>query len=295
MFLKLLTLILIGLKVIEARTVLCDYREYHYGEISIKDPIRVIEDGYTCNGELSKVCGSSKEITSVSDNHKDGKSLKDVIALTFIDQNIAKLPKGLNSFFPRILGLDVKHSFLKTISSEDLQFPDLILLYLGYNQLTSLSADLFSNLPNLEFFGVDNNPIKSVGENLLSSAPKLRIIYFWNTTCFDRYPEGFKSGYQGPERITELENDLSQKCNEANLSINEDDQDDDMADIPGEEQLEYGDELDDEIGDAETSEECVTKFVMTPPVFPPRESPAEMEGDVDDTEKSSGDESEIIS
>lgn len=78
------------------------------------------------------------------------------------------MPKGIGKFFPGISGLSISQSKLKVIDKDDLQpFDRLVVLYLGNNDLESLSSDLFDYNPLLRDLFVYNK-LKSIGSNIFN-------------------------------------------------------------------------------------------------------------------------------
>lgn len=143
----------------------------------------LVVDEYSCDGMISRHCDKSHDIVAVSKNHLKGKTRKDVVMLFLSNQTLSKLPKNLDKFFPNLSALDARHMGLKEISSEDLNYPRLKVLYLGHNKLTTLSNDLFKNTPKLELFAFEYNEIKQIGGNTFNSLRHLKYLYPGHNVC----------------------------------------------------------------------------------------------------------------
>jgi hypothetical protein len=91
-------------------------------------------------------------------------------------------------FFPYIRAFQWFNSNLWLISAQDLrQFPNLILLSLSKNKITTLESDVFKFTPRLILINFDNNLLFHVGDDFLETVRYLSKAYFRSNPCFNDY------------------------------------------------------------------------------------------------------------
>lgn len=84
-------------------------------------------------------------------------------------------------------------------------FPRLDAVDFYDNSIESLPSDLFASNKKITFIYLSNNPIKSVGVDILSPLQKLKKVYFYSTACIDM------GAYSGDE-IDDLQAELNSQC-----------------------------------------------------------------------------------
>jgi hypothetical protein len=95
------------------------------------------------------------------------------------------IPLNLGYFFESLEAFYCAECNLFYLDSMDLkQFPGLKILWLPKNRITHLPGDLLKDNPELEFLGLENNPIKKIGAKFFSHSPKLMRFNFQPTECF---------------------------------------------------------------------------------------------------------------
>lgn len=99
------------------------------------------------------------------------------------------IPSQAGKFFTKLEVLRVPFAKISAISEHDMaQFPQLKCLYLGTNEIQSLSADLFRPTPHLEFVAFNDNQISQVEKGLFRYLKKLKIFYFDGNLCVKNNP-----------------------------------------------------------------------------------------------------------
>lgn len=119
---------------------------------------------------------------------------------------LSQLPKGVDRFFPFLTLYQWMNGNLSSIESADLKpFPDLEIILLPSNKLTSLEGNLFKYTPRIYNIGFQLNLLEKVGEGLLDDLNFLTIAHFYYNPCIS-------FGAETPEAIQELKNKLRIQC-----------------------------------------------------------------------------------
>lgn len=120
----------------------------------------------------------------------------------------SSFPRNLERFFPNLEMIGILGP-LRSISAEDLApWPNLILLNLAENSITTLESDLFQNSPKLLYLSFANNSIQTVGVDLLSKLNYLTSADFRGNICIDTFAET-------PEEIENLKVQLITQCSKS--------------------------------------------------------------------------------
>lgn len=148
---------------------------------------------YTCKAKISFRChDKSGTITGVSRNHMREKRRYDVMMLWLESEQkrpIMSIPAQAGKFFTKLEVLRIPFARISAISEHDMaQFSQLKCLYLGKNEIKSLSADLFRPTPHLEFVALNDNQISQVEKGLFRYLRKLKIFYFDGNFCVKNNP-----------------------------------------------------------------------------------------------------------
>lgn len=94
------------------------------------------------------------------------------------------LPKGIGTFFPKLIELLVEDCGLKSISAADLEnLGELESIQMFNNSIEELSSDLFKFTPKLRHITFGLNKIYAVGKDLLTNFTSLESHYFDRNTC----------------------------------------------------------------------------------------------------------------
>lgn len=104
---------------------------------------------------------------------------KGVRAIEFSDCKLFEIPQSLTATFIYLEVLSIRNCFLKEINKIQLSsFKHLKQIYIVANELTSLPADLFTELPNVEAISFYQNKITSIDPNLLEPLINLKYADF---------------------------------------------------------------------------------------------------------------------
>lgn len=124
-------------------------------------------------------------LTDVAGSHKAGKTNVDVRGFFMnTDNNLERLPKDIEKFFPNLLFFGWQRGSLKNITADDLKpFPNLSLLSFSHNQLESLESDLFKHTKALKWIWFTSNFIEHVGSRCLHGLNGLEFAEFSNNKC----------------------------------------------------------------------------------------------------------------
>lgn len=95
------------------------------------------------------------------------------------------LPKGIDTFFPNLIGLSVEQH-LKEITQNDLKpFPKLEHFWAASNRLEVIEKDLFKYNPELTYISLKKNFIRQIDPNVFDHLQKLRILQLERNECID--------------------------------------------------------------------------------------------------------------
>lgn len=172
-------------------------------------PVVYLDTVYTCIATVLYDDGDSSSLTAVEGEHLGERSGEDVRFLRIYLQDLPKLPKDIEKFFPSLDGLMVSTSDLQEIEADDLRpFPQLKILFLNYNPLKSLDGDLLSHTPNLVSVELRNNAIEHVGPGFLENLLELEFLQEINLSgnlCIDIH-------VRAPSEIPELLSEIQELC-----------------------------------------------------------------------------------
>lgn len=140
----------------------------------------VLQERYRCQPNIT---GSGNTLEAIHGNHMRGKTNADVEFLYVEGQAMNSLPRDIEVFFPKLIGLYILDSGLLTISAEDLRpFPNLLLFGSQENPLESLDGDLFKYTRKLRRVNISNQ-LQHVGHDLLAGLHNLTNAWFLYNPC----------------------------------------------------------------------------------------------------------------
>lgn len=125
---------------------------------------------------------------------------KGVRALEFSDCKLFEIPSRLTATFAYLEILSIRNCFLKTITRIELsEFKHLKQLFIVSNEISHLSADVFTDLHQLEAFSFYQNKISSIEPGIFSSLrDNLKYVDFRQNTrinaCFAITPYSHPAG-----------------------------------------------------------------------------------------------------
>lgn len=177
-------------------TIQCDF-------IMITWPVIGLQ--YFCSPTIAD--GDELVLLNVTGVHLKGKSNDDVKALDFyLPLPHSRIPKGIEKFFPNLIGFQWNSRNLETFTSNDIKpFPELQVLSIWGNKLISLDGDSFKHTPKLVFVQFSANLLEHVGYDLLQELNDLTYVYFSFNPCIDMLAET-------PESIAKLKVKLQIQC-----------------------------------------------------------------------------------
>lgn len=109
---------------------------------------------------------------------------------------LEKLPEGIVSYLPNLIGLRWEDDNLTQITANDLiPFPDLLALSFWNNKLMTLDADLFKHTQKLIYINFSKNLIEEVGYGILDDMNVLEA-YFQLNKCIDFIARGANAMFQ---------------------------------------------------------------------------------------------------
>lgn len=144
-----------------------------------------ITDLYACFGTTKDIEYSGITIDSVEGTHDEGKSFNDTNGLRVSSQKWPYIPQGIGGIFKNLESLELSYCDLEVLLKEDLkQFPNLKVLSLPNNRLTSLDSGLFQFNSMLKSFDAHRNMICSVASDIFDRTNDLEEIDLTNNYCF---------------------------------------------------------------------------------------------------------------
>lgn len=140
---------------------------------------------YTCSQTVILGYEVRKSLESVVGVHTASNENYDVEALIISDQVLLEIPPNVNSFFPNLKAILIYNTNLRTISSDDLPFPNLEYFASMLNKLQAIDGELFMNTPKLTTVSFYKNSLEHVGENIFKGLNDLAYVNFQENTCVD--------------------------------------------------------------------------------------------------------------
>ncbi len=155
----------------------CTYEHQNWGVLSIG----VI---YECECKESiKVYERDTIVSNVTGIHVRHSNNSHVRGIHIIGASY--LPKGIETFFPNLIGLSLEQH-LKEITQNDLKpFPKLEHFWVARNRLEVIGADLFKYNPSLKYISLKHNFIKHIDPNVFDHLQQLRILQLERNECID--------------------------------------------------------------------------------------------------------------
>ncbi|KAG5668291.1 hypothetical protein PVAND_016238 [Polypedilum vanderplanki] len=157
------------------------------------------------------LASSSIYVTSITGKHLDQKNNSDVASLS-IEGNwsLPFFPRNYSNFFPNIKSIRIYHSAIETLYGDELnEFPQLVHLDIKYSYLKTISSRLFEKTPNMVDIWFGNSIIEKVGHDLFTplDVTQLKALGFEEHQCIN---QGITNG--STIAIISLINELKEKC-----------------------------------------------------------------------------------
>lgn len=142
---------------------------------------------YRCNVKNSVNITSlgEAEIDNVSEEHQPGYNNDNVVAFSINNNGqLHFFPRGLQTFFKNLKGIQIAKVGLKEIHQSDLKpFPDLVNLHMWSGNLEILEKNLFEFNPKLEFITLYDQKISYIHPNMFDKLTKLRSLDLQLNAC----------------------------------------------------------------------------------------------------------------
>jgi len=153
-----------------------------------------------------------QKITKFVGEHLAGKSDDDVQRISFQDKkNLQFVPRGLTKTFKNIMALNFVNCSIKSITKKDLSgMPNLKLLWLHDNKLTSLPGNLFEETTKLEFVSLSTNKIVSIGAYLFDPLENLKYFELLNNITISKRFDS--TGKHSSVTLNEFKQEIREKC-----------------------------------------------------------------------------------
>lgn len=148
-------------------------------------PWPYIGNPYTCTAKPLFDGQNDNKLTVVYGTHQSGKEYVDVEGLYIPSENMQFFPINIETFFSNLRGISFSVNSMSDVSNNHLiPFPNLEVLALNWNRITSLDSNLLAGLKLIEYIDFNSNNIKHVGHDFI--LPNQGEIYFWQNPCIDR-------------------------------------------------------------------------------------------------------------
>ncbi|XP_070509035.1 putative leucine-rich repeat-containing protein DDB_G0290503 isoform X2 [Chironomus tepperi] len=150
-------------------------------------------------------------VTSVSGSYNIEESDDDVVGFIVQFKTINYFPRGLETYFKNLKGIQISHSNLKEVHQEDLKpLPKLVELWLNFNSIEVLEEGLFDFNPDLELIGLGYNEIVHIEPNIFDHLSKLSSLWLSSGSCIKKYADNSTFGVKDVIKSTK-ENCINSK------------------------------------------------------------------------------------
>lgn len=164
---------------VEAETIECKYSQFTFSEY--------IPYVYTCDVQNREIFsnGLRVKIDDATGQHEDNLGNNQVKGIRILSApNMNLMPSNIENVFPNLIVLYIYYSNLTQITSEDLKpFTKLEALYLTENFIEFIPEDLFTYNPKLEVIWLFGNEIQHIDTKAFSNLNKLRVLRLHNNAC----------------------------------------------------------------------------------------------------------------
>lgn len=125
-------------------------------------------------------------ISTVTGTHRFSKTDQSVLGIRAEGKTMRYFPQGLKNFFQNLKVIDFYRVEMVEIHQADLKpFPDLVVLYLGFNKVQVLESGLFDHNPQLEVIAFPHNELKHIYGNIFDHLSKLSRFWFKGNDCIN--------------------------------------------------------------------------------------------------------------
>ncbi|XP_070508739.1 putative leucine-rich repeat-containing protein DDB_G0290503 [Chironomus tepperi] len=145
-------------------------------------------------------------VTSITGSHQSGNSNADVVGFVVQFETLNYFPRGLETYFKNLKGVEIYKCNLKEIHQEDLKpFSNLVELRLQKNSIEILEEGLFDFNPDLEFIAFYGNKIVHIEPNIFDHLSKLSSLWLSLNSCINKYAENSTSGVKDVIKLAQVQ------------------------------------------------------------------------------------------
>lgn len=153
-----------------------------------------INDVYFCDlNESLAIPNPNTDVTSVTGDHADQKSLADVKGFRAYNKTLHYLPQGLEKYFvaDKIIFIAIWGTGLKEIRQIDLAPYTKMKFFSAFNNdVQVIEQDLFKFNKNIEFISLSKNKIKFIDGNAFQNLNHLVSLYLDDNECISKSSNG---------------------------------------------------------------------------------------------------------
>ncbi|XP_070504909.1 uncharacterized protein [Chironomus tepperi] len=151
----------------------------------------------------------SSTITEITGFHTYSRTDQSVLGIRAAHKTIKYFPQGMEKIFANLNLIDFYGVGLLEVHQDDLKaFPDLVVLYLGHNEIESLESGLFDYNPKLQVIAFPYNGIKEIHPDIFDNLNVLIRFWFKGNNCIDNE---YNSRYDITNALTRVYNNCAPK------------------------------------------------------------------------------------
>ncbi|KAG5670653.1 hypothetical protein PVAND_000901 [Polypedilum vanderplanki] len=137
----------------------------------------------------------------------------DVLAVSFRDCNISRIPQGLTKVFPNLKHLIIFNSGLSHVNRESLkEYCGLRSLSLSSNNILFIPGDLLEDMKDLEIFIVSNSKIQFIEPNIFDKLNNLKRVDLTRNMCINKRYDSLNPSLENAT-LEEIKKELKIKKN----------------------------------------------------------------------------------
>lgn len=196
---KILILLLSFVASLTAISLECSFFNYGWGTGT----------AYTCSTNQC-IFDDSQLLMNVTGVHLANYTNGDVKVVIFLSvcQTLDFIPRGMELFFPTLIGLHFQYTNISTLSGDELyEHENLEWLVLADQRITHIPGNFLSHNPRIQDLWFDVNRISSVGEDFLTSLENANTVIFEGNVCINM-------NANSPSQIPALIDSLRVNCAE---------------------------------------------------------------------------------
>jgi hypothetical protein len=142
---------------------------------------------------------SAKEAKVINELNVSGENLQKYKQLTFIESSFTNLSENLVSKFENLIKLSASHCNIESISLPNL--PDLQILMVNNNEITTINDTTFKNVENLTTINLSHNKLSTIADGAFTGLSSLK----WLLLSFNNISVLNLGWFEDSKNLTELE------------------------------------------------------------------------------------------